>query len=165
MSTLVPSLRRFLVVVAVFAAAGALAGAIWEWIWTPPNGVVIEGKLLLDGDGLRNDFSGTALFVLVAAVTGLVVSVVVCVVLDRHELVTLLGVALGSVLATWLMLTVGEALGPPDPTALALAADDYDRIPDRLRVSGHSPWTAMPGGALIGLAAVFVGLSRRQRPD
>lgn len=160
---LLPALGRLLLVVAVFAVAGALAGVIWEWIWTPTDGVVIKHELLLDGDGLRSDFSGTALYVMVAAFTGLLVSVLVCVLSDRHELVTLLGIALGSVLAAWLMLRVGYALGPPDPAPLARAAEDYTRIPDQLHVSGTSPYTAFPGGAMIGLIVVFIGLSRRAR--
>jgi len=164
-SWLLPALGRLLLVVTVFAVAGVLAGVLWEWIWTPTDGVVIDHELLLDGDGLRSDFSGTALYVMVAAFTGLLVSVVVCVLSDRYELVTLLGIALGSVLAAWLMLRVGHALGPPDPAPLARAAEDYTRIPDELHVAGTSPYTAFPGGAMVGLIVVFIGLSRRSRHD
>ena len=162
---LLPALGRLLLVVAVFAVAGAVAGVLWEWIWTPTDGVVIKHELLLDGDGLRCDFSGTALYVMVAAFTGLLVSVLVCVLSDRYELVTLLGMAIGSVLAAWLMLRVGYALGPPDPAPLAKAAEDYTRIPDELHVAGTSPFTAFPGGAMVGLIVVFIGLSRRSRTD
>lgn len=154
-------LRRFALVVAVFVVAGVLAGALWEWIWTPPQGVVIDHELLLDGDGLRADFSSTALYVLVAAFAGLLLGVLVAVFADRYELVTLVGVVAGSVLAAWLMLQVGEWLGPPDPGPLAATADDYTRIPDDLDVSGTSAFTAFPAGALIGVVVVFIGLSRR----
>lgn len=162
---LVPALRQVVVVIVVFAVAGALAGVLWEWIWTPPSGVVIDHELLLDGEGLRSDFSGTGLYVLIAAFGGLLLGVTVGVMSDRHELVTLLAVAVGSVLAAWLMLRVGLALDPPDPGPLARAAEDYTRIPDELHVEGRSPYTAFPGGALIGLAVVYIGLSRRHRTE
>ena len=156
---------RLVVVVAAFAVVGALAGVVWEWLWTPPSGVVLDHELLLDGDGLRSDFSGTALYVLVAAVAGLLLSVALGVVLDRHEVVTLVGVVAGSALAAWLMLRVGVALGPPDPTPLARAAEDYTRIPDALHVSRDSPYTAFPAGAMIGLIVTFIGLSRRSKVE
>jgi hypothetical protein len=158
---LAPLLTRFALVVTVFAVAGAAAGVLWEWIWTPPQGVVVDHELLLDGNGLRADFSGTALYVLVAALSGLLVGVLVAVLADRYELVTLAAVAVGSALAAWLMLQVGQWLGPPDPTTLAANADDYTRISDDLRVAGTSAFTAFPSGALIGLVVVFIGLSRR----
>ena len=155
-------LLRLVVVVAAFAAVGAIAGVVWEWLWTPPSGVVIDHELLLDGEGLRADFASTGLYVLIAAVAGLLLSVLLGVLLDRHEVATLVGVAIGSALAAYLMLRVGAALGPPDPAPLARAAEDYTRIPDALRVSERSPFTAFPGGAMIGLIVTFIGLSSRR---
>lgn len=157
------ALTRGLLVVAVFAAGGALAGVVWEWIWTPPSGVVIEHRYLLDGEGLRSDFSGTALYVLVAAVTGLLLGVLVAVRTDRSELLTLGAVVVGSVLAGWLMLQVGTAVDPPDPGPLAAEAEDLTRLPDELEVAGTSPYVAFPAGALVGLIVVFVGLNGPRR--
>ena len=115
----VRALRQVLLVLVVFAVAGALAGVVWEWLWTPPTGVALDEQFLLDGDGLRGEFSGTGLYVVVAAVAGLLLGVLVAVLSDRDELVTLVVVAVGSVLAGWLMLRTGVALGPPDPAPLA----------------------------------------------
>lgn len=155
------ALVRVLLVVALFAAGGAVAGVVWEWLWTPPTGVVVEQRYLLDGDGLRSDFSGTALYVLVAAVAGLLLGVLVGVRTHRSELLTLLAVVVGSALAGWLMLQVGTALDPPDPGPLAEQAEDLTRLPDQLEVAGRSPFVSFPAGALVGLIVVFVGLGRR----
>ena len=155
------ALRQVLLVVVGFAVAGALAGVVWEWVWAPPSGVALGGEFLLDGDGLRSEFSGTALYVVVATLAGLLLGVLVAVLSDRHELLTLVAVAVGSVLAGWLMLQVGTALGPPDPGPLASTAEDYTPLVDELRVSGRSPYIAFPAGALVGLIVVFIGLNRR----
>jgi hypothetical protein len=158
----VSALRQVLLVLVGFAVAGALAGIVWEWVWTPPTGVALGQEFVLDGGGLRSEFSGTALYVLVATLTGLLLGVLVSVLAERHELLTLVAVFVGAVLAGWLMLRVGTALGPPDPEALARTAEDYAPIQDELRVSGRSPFVAFPAGALVGLIAVFIGLNRRK---
>lgn len=163
-SPLVPAVRRAAVVLVLFAVAGALAGVLWEWLWTPPTGVVLDREFLLDGEGLRSAFSGTALYVLVAAVAGLLLGVGVAVLTDDSELVTLAAVLVGSVLAAWLMYVVGTALGPPDPGPLADRAQDMTRLPDDLQVSGWSPFVAFPSGALVGVTVVFVGLAGRRGP-
>lgn len=157
----VSAARRMLLVLVAYAVTGALAGVVWEWVWTPPTGVALGQEFLLDGGGLRSEFSGTALYVVVGTLAGLLLGVAVALLAERHELVTLAAVLVGSMLAGWLMLRVGTALGPPDPEPLARAAEDYTPIQDQLRVSGHSPFVAFPGGALVGLIVIFIGLNRR----
>ena len=72
------------------------------------------------------------------------------------------GVVVGSVLAGWVMYRVGVALAPPDPGPLARTARAGTRLPGTLKVSGASPFLALPAGALIGLIIVFVGLARHR---
>jgi hypothetical protein len=155
-------LRQALLALVLLAVAGALSGVIWEWLWTPPTGVVGDHQWLQDERGLRADFSGTGTYVAVGAVAGLLVGAVVAVLFDRAELVTLAVVLAGSVLAAWLMYRVGVALGPPDPHPLAETAKNGARLPGRLVVSGTSPYAAFPSGALVGLVVVFFGLSSRR---
>ena len=59
-----------LVVLVAAAALGALAGVVWEWVWTPPSGVAFQGKFVLDENGLPGEFSGTGWYVVVAAAAG-----------------------------------------------------------------------------------------------
>ena len=159
-SLLLPYVRQALLIVAIFAVAGVLAGVVWEWLWTAPTGVVVHHQWLQDERGLSGEFSGTGLYVLVAAVAGLLVGGTVAVLLDRSELVTLVAVLGGALLAGWLMSHVGGFLGPADPRSLAATANTGTHLPDHLVVSGKSELRAFPGGALVGLVVVFLGLSR-----
>lgn len=159
---LLPYAVQAAVIVAVFAVAGALAGVVWEWLWTPPTGLAVHHQWIQDEGGLRDNFSGTGTYVLVAVVTGFVVGAGVALLARGSELVTLVAVLGGSLLAGWLMYHVGTAQGPPDPHPLAASAKDLTEIPGKLVVSGNSPLRAFPGGALIGLTVVFLGLSRHR---
>ncbi|GAA4758802.1 hypothetical protein GCM10023350_50880 [Nocardioides endophyticus] len=151
-------------VVAALAAVGALAGVVWQWLWTPTIGVVVDHHWSAgDAIGLQHEFSGTGWYVIVALVAGLVAGIAVALLADRVPLLTLAAVVVGSGLAAWLMLVVGTALGPPDPDVAARTADDGTRLPMQLSVTGYSPWGALPSGALLGLLFVFIGLSPRQQ--
>jgi hypothetical protein len=162
------ALAQGLVGVAVLVVLGAVAGVVWEWVWSAPVGAVSDHRwVAVDEAGLRDQFSGTGWFVVVAFVAGLLGGGLVSLFLDRRPLVTLASLVVGSVLGTSLMLLVGEALGPSDPAGAAATARDGTRLPDQLEVAGHSPWIAMPAGALVALALVFFGLANRhpQEPD
>lgn len=153
--------RQVVLILVAFAITGAVAGLVWEWLWTAPTGTVAKHQWFQDETGLRQDFSGTGLYVLVAVVAGLLVGVLVTVAFDRAELVTLGCVVVGSLLAGWVMLKVGLALGPDDPQRLAMTVKDGTSLPGVLMVSGRSPFVAFSTGSLVGLAIVFLGLARR----
>ena len=156
-----PAVQAILAV-AVLAGAGALAGVVWNWLWTPTLGVVVGHEWNAgDAIGLQHEFSATGSYVLIGAIAGLVAGVVVALLFDRVPLLTLAAVVVGSALGAWLMLVVGAWLGPADPATVAKTAADGTRVPEALDVTGTSPWIAFPVGALIGLIAVFVGLSTR----
>jgi hypothetical protein len=158
----VPVLRQVVVSLVLLAATGAAAGLVWVWLWTPPTGVVLGHQWVQDERGLRGDFSGTGSYVAVATVAGLLVAFLIAVLFERAEVITLLTVLAGSVLAAWVMYRVGLALSPADPRTLAETAKDGTRLPGRLVVSGESPFRAFPGGAMLGLVIVYLGLSRRR---
>jgi hypothetical protein len=166
----------FVVVVVALAAAGAFCGLVWESLWHAPQGLAFEKVWYLEPEGMPLDFSATGLYVLVAAIAGLLVSVVVALVMERDELVTLVGVLVGSAMAAWLMYAVGHRLGPPDPRVLAMSAADYDPLPSDLRIEAHgptmsigalhltlptAPFLAFPLGAVLGLALVYFVFGRR----
>lgn len=159
-----PALVQLALAIAVLAVAGVLAGVVWEWVWTPPHGAVLDHTWKpLDESSLRGQFTGTGWYVVVGSIAGLVGGALVALFLDRQPLVTLLGVLVGSALGAWLMYVVGVALGPDDPVEAARTAKDGTHLLGSLDVSGASPWIALPAGALVALTLVFLGLSAVHR--
>ena len=100
---------------------------------------------LLGLAGLRAEFSATGVYVIVASVAGLLVGALCGLFLDRAELVTLVAVLVGAALAGWVMVQVGQALGPPDPRELAETARDGTRLPSDLRIVGNEPLRRVSG--------------------
>ena len=167
-----PVLGPVLVVLA-FALGGVAAGFVWERLWSPPSGVVVDHRWgPADAVALQQEFSGTGWYVVVAVVTGLLLGLGAALLADRTPVLTLAAVVGGAALGAWLMLRGGVALGPADPQRLAATAEDGTRLPAQLSVSGWSPYGALPLGALVGLILVFIGLGPRgphapvdRRPD
>jgi uncharacterized membrane protein YeaQ/YmgE (transglycosylase-associated protein family) len=163
-----------LVTLVVLAALAVVAGVVWWWVWTPPTGVVVDQRWVLDAQGLAREFDATAWYVVIAAVAGLLGGLVVSWQARGGELLTLGALAVGSVLAGWLMHQVGHALGPPDPQTLAQGRADMTPLPGSLRVGGEgagpawagpgaSAFVAFPAGAVSAAAAVFLMTDRPRR--
>jgi hypothetical protein len=139
----------------VYALVGLAAGWLWHELWTPATGVVVQHEWYPDGDALRKDFSGTGLYVLVAAGAGLVLGTASAILGGRRPLLTVAAAVAGSVLAAYLMTTLGEGLGPADPHGLAKTLDDGESLPSALVVTGFSPTLAFSIGTLVALAFVY----------
>ena len=58
-------------VLATYALVGLGAGWVWHELWQPAEGVVVQHQWFATGAGLREDFSGTGLYVLIATGAGL----------------------------------------------------------------------------------------------
>jgi hypothetical protein len=161
-----PALVQLALAVLVLAVTGVVAGAVWEWLWTAPDGVVVDHKwVALDEANLRGQFSGTGWYIVVGSVAGLVGGALAALFLDRVPVATLAGVLLGALLGAALMYRIGVSIGPPDPAVAAAAAKDGTHIPAALSVSGHSAWVSLPAGALVALALVYLGLSAVSSSD
>lgn len=165
-----PSLLQALAVLLLFVAGGAGLGWLWEHLWEPTQGLVVRHEwfivdedLRYDLDGLRNQFSGTGLFVVLALAGGLVLGALSALLLSRDELVTLAAVLLGSVAGAVVMWQVGTALGPPDPDVLAETARRGTVLPDDLELGSLGALLALPLAGLLGLCAVFFLVPGRTR--
>jgi hypothetical protein len=152
-----------LVVLVVFAVAGVVAGVIWHALWTPPSGVYFQEEWVVDAAGAPEDVGGTALYVVVALVAGLLVGFAVTLTIHRDELAVLAAVAVGSALAAAIMALTGHALGPTDPRPLGAGKEDFTPADADLRVEGASPYVAFPAGALSAAAAAFLLLANPRR--
>ncbi|MBZ5736829.1 hypothetical protein [Nocardioides mangrovi] len=158
------ALLQGVLVVAVLAVVGALAGVVWQWLWTPPSGLVVNHDWVpLNAIELQQEFSATGWYVVVGVVAGLLAGVVAALLLDAAPLLTLAGVLVGAALGAWLMSVVGIALGPADPEVLAKTAEEGVHLPMALAVTGKSPYLAYPVGALLGVIMVFIGISGHRR--
>jgi hypothetical protein len=162
-----PQVLEPLLVVLVFAAAGAGGGWLWERWWTPIRGVVVDGTwiagyraegdaFVFDFPSLEGFFAGTAQYVVIGLVAGAVLGAACALLGRRSELVMLLAVVVGSAVAGLVAYRLGTALGPVDPTTLEAARPDGTILPSELSVPGASPFVAWPLGALLGLAAVYL---------
>lgn len=157
------ALVQAVIVVAGFAAAGAVCGLIWEALWTPAPGAVVKHVWYpLSWDRAQPvAFAATGWFVVVSIVAGALLGALAAWRLDRAELVTLVAVAVGGVLAAYLMREVGLHRGPADPQHLAKTAADGTRLSSSLRLSSWGVLAAFPGAGLAGLATVLLTVSKR----
>ncbi len=154
-------------VLLVFVGAGAGAGWLWERWWTPTLGVVIEGTWVpgyrSEGDGfvfdfpsLENFFNGTAQYVVIGLGAGLVLGVLAASLGRRSEIVMLLTVLTGSVVAGLIAYRFGTHLGPIDPATLEGTVEEATVLPAALTIEGASPFVAWPLGALVGLCVTYL---------
>jgi ABC-type phosphate transport system permease subunit len=103
---------QVVLVLVLCAALGAVAGLVWEKLWTPPTGLVYHHHWFADENGVRGMFSGTGWYVVVAVLAGTLAGVASALLLARSELATLAAVVVGSLVGAWVMWQVGTALEP-----------------------------------------------------
>ena len=157
--------RIWLVVLAGFAGAGTVGGVVWEWLWTPPVGVVVDGTWVLAGEAARQEFTATGGYVLIGTVLGLLLGAASAWWYVGRETTMLAAVVVGSVVAGALMSLTGALLGPPDPRPLATGRPDGARLEADLRVTGVAAHASFPLGAVTGVVAVlFLTSPRRGEP-
>jgi len=159
--------------IGAFAASGALAGVVWERLWDAPDGIVFEATWYLEPAGPDYAFSGTGWYVVVALVAGALTTLVLGWLWPRHELASLAAMAVGSMLAGWVMFAVGHALGPQDPQLLAAGQADFDTLPTDLLLVGaddqpqlfgfdSSAFAAYPVGAMLAAVFLFLAVTGRR---
>ncbi|MDX6357079.1 MAG: hypothetical protein QOH37_133 [Nocardioidaceae bacterium] len=152
-------------VLVVYALVALVAGLVWEAVWAPPDQVVQQHQVYpADYEALRRIFTGTGLYVLIAAIASGVTALVIGLLTKGRELVVLLGVTLGSAVAAGVMREVGISRGPADPTTLAASKADGVHLPGALDVSGFSPYLVWPMISVLVLALVFFALPRSPHP-
>jgi DivIVA domain-containing protein len=158
--------RFVLLTLLAYAVLGAVAGAVWEWVWTPPDQVVRDNQVFYTSyESLRRVFTGTGLYVVVGAAAAALTSLVVCLFARGRELLTLATVLVGSCAAAALMRLVGGLLGPDDPLT-ATPRSGTQVVPGQLTVHGFTPYLVWPMVTLLVLAVVFFAWpSARGRDD
>jgi hypothetical protein len=152
------TVRAVVLVLAAFVVAGLAGAFLWFWWWSPPPvGVVFEGRAYFRPD---EEFRSTGMFVAIAVAIGLVLSMVLTLLLDRDEVVTLVSVLVGACLATAVLLGVGHLLGPGSAEEAARQAEDLEEVQADLRAQPGAPWLAMPAAALVGSVTILLSFRK-----
>lgn len=151
----------FLRLVHVAAQLGVVGALLWSWWWHPGSGVASGGEFYPRVTSIEGTITGTAAYLVVAAVAGGVLGAVAA---WRHRdrpwvglLGAVLAAAVGGIVLAWL----GHLLGPEDPVTVAARSADGTRVPYDLVVEGRGPYAAMPAGAATVVALAFLLLPRR----
>jgi hypothetical protein len=151
-------------VLLAYALVGLIAGVVWEAIWAPPDQVVQQHQVYpADYEALRRIFTGTGLYVLIAAAASALTALVISLLTRRRELVVLFAVTVGSCAAAGVMREVGISRGPVDPTTLAASTANGVHLPGALGVTGFSPYLVWPMMSLLVLSLVFFAWPRTHR--
>lgn len=149
-------LRTALLVLLAYVVLGAVAGVVWETIWTPPGQVIAQHQVFYDSyESLRRVFTGTGLYVVVSAVASGLLALTVTLLTRRRELLILGLVVVGSALAAAVMWKIGTSLAPADPATLAAHTTKRTNVSGELTVEGTSPFLVWPMTSLLVLSLVF----------
>lgn len=148
------------VTAAWFVVAGVLGAVLW-WQLTPLPVATRTGEAAsLNPDQLTKEVGIDGWFAVIALVAALVSGVVLMAWRRRDPLLMVVLIALGGGLAAYLMVTLGQALGPGDEVAALKKLPEGGTAP--LQLSLKAPGVALlwPIAALFG-ALVQVWVLRR----
>jgi hypothetical protein len=145
-------------IVVVLVAAGVVGGLVWRALVDIPSGVVVGHQWYPDpwDPGQQASFAATGWYVVVAAVAGLVIGLLAAWFSRAPEVLTLVAVVVGSLVAAWLMLVVGLHGAPPDPQTAAAHAADGTRLSGTISRPGAAAFITLPLAAIAPLAVVFL---------
>lgn len=150
------------VVLGLFLLAGVLAGVLWSQVL--PSVVVTRNELGLVTDevGLARRFDIDAWYAVIGAVGGLVLGAVLTWWRSTHEVVTVLVVTAGALLAALVCARLGTWLGPDDPEQVLAGAEIGATAPMQVRLTSEAAYLAWPVSALVGALVVLWGSGGRR---
>ncbi|MBO9520356.1 MAG: hypothetical protein J7518_02365 [Nocardioidaceae bacterium] len=136
----------------------AVAGGLLWWQLTPlAEYTRTATNAMMDEEQLGVQVNADGWFFVIAAVGGLVSGVVLLSWRKRDPLFMVVVVAVGGLLATWLMLQTGLIAGPPDPDTVLPTAKAGAKIPLQLTIRAEGLWVVWSVSALLGAVGVIWG--------
>lgn len=142
-----------------FALAGALGALVWHWWWTPaPTGFVYQKHAYFGPD---DEFRSTGTYVIVSAAIGFLLGLVLTYLLERDEVVTLVALVVGGVIAAAVMAVLGHLLGPESAAHVASGGADGDPVKADLRVQTGAAYLVFAVSALVGSLVVLLTFPKR----
>lgn len=159
------ALRHALVALAAFVVAGVLAGALWPQLVDPVVVELTEMGLLTDEVSLGERFDTVGWYSLVGGGFGLVLGAVLTARGRAHEVVTVLSILAGAVLAAVLSAQLGTLLGPGDAEQALSGAAVGTTAEEQIELTTTAAYLSWPIAAMVGSAAVLWSrLGRRDAP-
>lgn len=149
-------------VLVTFAVLGVVGGFVWNALVSPPTFVRTANGGEMDQVQLAGIITIDGWFFTVAAVAGLVAGGVLMLLRPRRPVLVVVLLTLGAALASWLMLQVGLAVGPPDPGPVLAHAAVGTRAPIQLQPHASGVELAWPGAALLGALLVLLLVTPRR---
>jgi hypothetical protein len=156
--------REALVVLAVFAVAGLLAGLLWAQLTEPVQVTKGPAGTGIDEVELGHQFAADGWFLVIGGVAGIALGAAVTawgVVRGRQLVSLVLLVLAGAALATVVMRLTGRVAGPGDPEAVLADAPVLSTAPARLEV--HAPVVDLTWMVAVLLGTLGVLLSPLRR--
>jgi hypothetical protein len=141
-----------LVVLVWFAVAGALGAVIWSQVVTFPVVTRTGDAASVAPDQLVKQVGLDGWYFVVAAVGGLLSALVLMALRRRDPLLMVVLVTVGGALAAWLMIHLGQALGPADEVAALRKLPENGTVPMQLTL--HAPGVAWAWPVFAALGAV-----------
>jgi hypothetical protein len=150
------------VVLGAFLAAGIVAGILWPQLVEPVMLSRTELGISTDEVALSNRFSNDGWYAVLAGVAGLGLGVVLTAWRRTHEVVTLLVVVAGALLAAFVSARLGRLLGPEDPNRVLADAAVGASAPDVVRITAEVVYLVWPIAAVVGALIVLWGPTGEQ---
>jgi hypothetical protein len=155
------ALADVVIVLVTFAVLGVVGALVWNAVVSPPTFVRTTNGGEMDQVQLSRIVTIDGWFFTVGAVAGLVAGIVLMLLRPRRPILLVVLLTLGGALASWLMVHVGLAVGPPDPGPALAHAAVGTRAPVQLRPHASGVEFAWPGAALLGALLVLLLVSPR----
>ena len=147
-----------------FAVAGLVGALVWWQLATLPEVTKTGDAATRAPEELVKQVSIDGWFFAIAAVGGLLSGVFLLIWRWRNPALMVVLVALGGVLASWLMVHVGLALGPEDEIASLRGMRDGATVPMQLKL--HAPGVSWVWSIFAVLGSiVYVWVLRKPDDD
>ncbi len=159
---LVAAVMDALVVAIWFVVAGLVGALVWWQVATLPKVTKAGDAATRAPEELVKQVSIDGWFFVIAAVGGLLSGVILLIWRWRDPLLMVVLVAVGAVLAAWLMVHAGLALGPEDEVASLRGLKDGATVPMQLKLEASGMFWVWSIFSVLG-SIVYVWILRK--PD
>lgn len=142
-----------------FAVAGLLGALVWSHVVSLPEATRVGNAASLTPIELTKQVTIDAWFFVIALVAALVSAIVLLLWRGRDPLLMVVLVVVGGGLAAWLMVHLGQSLGPGDEVAALRKVADGGHAPTQLKVHAPGVELVWPIAAALG-ALIYLWVLR-----